>query len=156
MARNKVSFMVVIVFFGFGFLAGLTGIVAAVPGYSPDSERQPDLVYNKGLGPSGQIAVEEPGGDPLLPEDLALLGKGVFSSKGCVQCHSISSLDVVAGVYGPDLSNAITNVPNKYAKTLLEFLREPEGVMGTVLPGKNVSDRDKEGIAEYLEGAATP
>lgn|GEM_PF-2731620 len=155
MGKNKGG-LVFLIFLVFGFLGGLTGAVIAVPGYMADTERQPELVYNQGLSASGKIVVEELESEDLsAPVDLGLLGKGSFSGKGCIQCHSIASLNVVGGVYGPDLSNATINVPNKYGKTILEFLHEPEGIMGTVLPGKNVSSREKEGLAEYLEGAGT-
>ena len=145
-------------FVGVGFLSGLTGTVAIAPKYTPDIDREAAVIYNIDVQPAGKAASsadpQQAAAKEAATATVAKLDTNIFSNKGCIQCHTISALEVKGGATGPDLSQAIDNVPNKYGKKLPEFLQQPEGVMSEVLPTKNVSDQEKEQIVELLTKAA--
>jgi mono/diheme cytochrome c family protein len=147
-------------FVGIGFLGGLTGVVASAPQNIPESDREPALVYNTGLQPADQAKTTDSNAKPEDTNDqpteaqTVSLDTSVFSNNGCIQCHAIPGLNVNGGSTGPDLTFAINNVPNKYGKSLTEFLQQPEGIMAEVLPTKNVTDEEKEQIVELLTKAA--
>ena len=156
-AKVKGGVLLFLTFVGLGYLTGLTGIVAAAPKYAPEVDRQPALVYNAGLKTADQASagseVQQKAAKEPSATDASKMDTEIFSTRGCIQCHTISALKVVGGATGPDLSGAFKNVPNKYGKPLSEFLQQPEGVMAEVLPTKNVTDKEKEQIVELLTKA---
>lgn len=68
-------------------------------------------------------------------EKRMLEGEGAFFvKKGCFVCHSISTLGVEsASKIGPDLSEAVTDVPSRFGTQLEDFLNNPTGTMAVVL-----------------------
>lgn len=156
-AKHKGGLLLFLAFVGVGYLGGLTGTVATAPKYSPDIDRQPALVYNVGLKPTDQTpapsGAQQIAGKESAAADSSKINTEIFSTRGCIQCHTVSALKVKGGETGPDLSNATVNVPNKYGKSLREFLDKPEGVMAEVLPTKNVTDKEKDQIVELLTKA---
>lgn len=76
----------------------------------------------------------------------------IFTNKGCIQCHSISELNLNGGVTGPDLSNAYAGVEGKHGKPLDEFLKEPtSAVMSGVIKGNPLTDEERTKIVEILK-----
>ncbi|WLR55234.1 cytochrome C [Mesobacillus subterraneus] len=47
----------------------------------------------------------------------------ILTSKGCLSCHSVSSLNLTGGATGPDLSKAFENVEGKHGKPIHQFLK---------------------------------
>lgn len=140
---------------GLGFLLGLTGSVIAAPRYAPELDRSASLVYNAGLTPEGQ------GGEATGKEEDK--GQGttkkegeIFVSRGCIQCHEVSAYGLKGGVTGPDLSLAYNDVPDRFGKSLQEFLLQPEGTMGEIIPGKGLTEAEKQEILDLLIRAANP
>lgn len=77
----------------------------------------------------------------------------IFVRKGCVQCHSVSALDVEGAHVGPDLSASAQNVPARYGRELREYLRNPSGTMQLVLSQQiRLTPEEKDSIAAILEG----
>jgi hypothetical protein len=61
-------------------------------------------------------------------------GDNILVVKGCPQCHSVERLNIRAAAdIGPDLSDAATNVPSRYGRSLDEFFDQPSGTMQVVL-----------------------
>lgn len=80
----------------------------------------------------------------------------ILNQKGCLGCHSVSSLGLSGGATGPDLSQAFTNVEGKHGKPVNEFLKEPtSAVMSGVISGSPLSDDEIAKITELLQKAAT-
>jgi len=136
---------------GMGFLVGLTGSVIAAPKYRPVTEDASKLVYNTGLQAPGstfeQIAV--------VPEKTDLAGtEEIFVKRGCIQCHPVSFYGIKGGETGPDLSIAYYDVPDRFGKTLEEFLWEPEGTMGSIIPDRGITEAEKYLILDLLRKAA--
>jgi hypothetical protein len=82
-----------------------------------------------------------------------LKGEGAFFvRKGCVRCHSISSMGVESAKIGPDLSDAEVDVERRYGKTLEEFLNNPSGTMGIVLTTRiPLTEAEKREAVERLK-----
>jgi hypothetical protein len=68
------------------------------------------------------------------PAAIAAAGDNILVVKGCPQCHSVERLNIRAAAdIGPDLSDAATNVPSRYGRSLDEFFDQPSGTMQVVL-----------------------
>lgn len=79
----------------------------------------------------------------------------IFTTKGCLSCHSVSSLDLEGGATGPDLSNAFSGIEAKHGKPLNEFLKEPtSAVMSGVISGSPLTDEEIQQVVEALQEAA--
>lgn len=154
-----------LIWVGFGFLFGLTGSVVMAPRFSPQVEESVPLVYNTGLQPAAQPAQgtsNEPaaagnkeGQATNNPQKQKKEGE-IFSSRGCIQCHEVTAYGLKGGVTGPDLSIAYKDVPNRFGKSLKEFLWNPEGTMGEIIPGKGITEAEKQEILDLLTKVANP
>ncbi|HEX6187396.1 MAG TPA: hypothetical protein VFZ40_04900, partial [Pyrinomonadaceae bacterium] len=81
-------------------------------------------------------------------------GEGAFFvKKGCFVCHSVSTLGVEsASKIGPDLSEAVTDVPSRFGKQLEDFLNNPTGTMAVVLSTQIIlSPEEKREAVEKLK-----
>jgi hypothetical protein len=78
-----------------------------------------------------------------------------FVKTGCTTCHSVS----VYGIWNlaataPDLSFAVEDVPNRFGRSLEDFLREPTGTMGMVLSSRILlTDQERAIAVEQLKEA---
>jgi len=87
-------------------------------------------------------------------EKRMLEGEGAFFvKKGCFVCHSVSTLGVEsASKIGPDLSEAVTDVPSRFGKQLEDFLNNPTGTMAVVLSTQIIlSPEEKREAVEKLK-----
>ncbi len=84
-----------------------------------------------------------------------LKGEGAFFvRKGCVHCHSISSMGIESAKLGPDLSDAAVDVERRFGKTLEEFLNNPTGTMSVVLTTRiPLTEEEKREAVETLKTA---
>ena len=75
--------------------------------------------------------------------------------KGCFACHSISAFDIKsASDIGPDLSFAVSDVQNRFGKTLEDFLAKPTGTMAVVLSTQiQLTDDERREAIEKLKSA---
>lgn len=79
-------------------------------------------------------------GDVPTPEELEKekrmeSGDGAFFvKKSCFICHDVSTLGIESATkIGPDLADAVVDVPARFGRTLEDFLAEPTGTMAVVL-----------------------
>ncbi|MCM3586804.1 cytochrome C [Mesobacillus maritimus] len=92
---------------------------------------------------------EQPAAEPV-----AASGE-ILNTKGCLSCHSVSSLDLQGGATGPDLSKAFNEVEGKHGKPLTEFLKEPtSAVMSSVIGGNPLSEEEIQQVVEALKDAS--
>jgi cytochrome c551/c552 len=76
----------------------------------------------------------------------------IFTQKGCLQCHSISKLNLKGGAVGPDLSGAYATVEGKHGKPLAEFLKAPtSATMAGVIKGNPLTDEERTKIVDVLK-----
>lgn len=71
-----------------------------------------------------------------------------FKQKGCTDCHSISAYRMWnIAAQGPDLSEAVADVPKRFGVPLEQFLRAPTGTMAMVLSSRIPLTPDERDIA---------
>ncbi|MGM0901462.1 MAG: c-type cytochrome [Bacillota bacterium] len=88
-------------------------------------------------------------------ESVVSANSEILNTKGCLSCHSVSSLDLEGGATGPDLSQAFTGVEGKHGKPLNEFLKEPtSAVMSSVISGSPLTDEEIQQLVDALQEAA--
>ena len=79
----------------------------------------------------------------------------ILQSKGCLSCHSVSSLNLTGGATGPDLSKAFENVEGKHGKPIDQFLKEPtSAVMSGVIGGNPLTEQEISEVVKLLEEAS--
>ena len=98
---------------------------------------------------------------PVTGGDAAA-GTAVFTSKGCVACHTIQGLDGAVGQIGPELTNVATNAGSRVAGMSAEaYMRQaiedpPAFVVegfGPIMPAtirSTMSDTEFENLVAYL------
>jgi cytochrome c2 len=105
---------------------------------------------------SREALVDLPTPEELEKERQMREGEGAFFvEKGCFVCHSISVFGIESPAQiGPDLSQAVEDVPRRFGKTLENFINEPTGTMALVLGNQVVlSDSEKVIVVELLKKA---
>lgn len=86
----------------------------------------------------------------MVPEEAEVL-----SRNSCLGCHSVESIDVIAGDIGPDLSRVFPEMKAKHGKELDDFLQEPtSAVMSTIIADRPIDDDERTEIVELLKKAA--
>lgn len=80
---------------------------------------------------------------------------GILAAKSCLQCHSVSALNLKGGTTGPDLSQAYNNVEGKHGKPIDQFLKKPtSAVMSGVIGGSPLSDEEIKQVLDLLKQAS--
>lgn len=103
-----------------------------------------------------------PGAQPAdrpTPEELAkeremMSGPGAFFvQKTCFICHSVSTLGIEsAAKIGPDLADAVADVPRRFGIPLESFLASPTGTMSVVLSTQiRLTPEEKQTVIERLK-----
>ena len=94
---------------------------------------------------------------PVTFDPAVAHGRAVFESNACVNCHTVRGT-VADGRFGPDLthlmsretlaSGAAMNIPEH----LKIWIKNPDLIKpGVLMPAMNLSDKDFDDIASYLE-----
>lgn len=105
----------------------------------------------------------QPGRDPATADDpLALAGRELFQTKGCVQCHHVEGLGLDGGILGPDLTHfgerhtvaagLLANTP----ENLAAWIRDPERIkpgnlMTAGVVNQNLTEPEIERLVAYLK-----
>jgi cytochrome c2 len=78
-----------------------------------------------------------------------------FVQKGCVQCHSVSAFGLESPTKtGPDLSDAVEDVPRRFGKSVEQFLLSPTGTMQMVLSSQiKLTDEERRLAVRLIEQA---
>lgn len=145
---RKGALTLFVMWVGMGFLVGLTGGVISAPKYYPLAEEDIALVYNTGLAPKSEEKAVPTKTDSQGGGNIAR-AEEIFTKKACVQCHRVTYYELKGGETGPDLSIAYTDVPDRFGRSLEDFLREPEGTMGAIIPDR-LNDEDKKILLDLI------
>lgn len=79
----------------------------------------------------------------------------ILAKRGCLQCHSVGSLNLKGGQVGPDLSQAFTTVEGKHGKPIEEFLKQPTSAVMSGVLGKNpLTDEQRGQVLDLLKKAS--
>lgn len=83
----------------------------------------------------GAQPADRPTPEEQAKEQEMLTGPGAFFvQKTCFICHSVSTLGIEsAAKIGPDLADAVADVPRRFGLPLESFLANPTGTMSVVL-----------------------
>jgi len=83
-----------------------------------------------------------------MPVSQAPPGGEWFKQKGCTDCHSISAYKMWnIAAQGPDLSLAVEDVPQRFGRSLEDFLHAPSGTMAMVLSSRIPLTPDERNVA---------
>lgn len=148
MGKNIMIFLLCfIVAFGAGYF-----IINAIQGKETNEIAQPDEATPK--EEKSDKAVKE-GAIAQQQGDASDNEGRIFLQRGCVSCHSVSSLNIQGGATGPDLSQAYVNVEGKHGVPLEEFLKKPtSAVMSSVLGGNPLTDDERAAVIAALKAAS--
>jgi cytochrome c oxidase subunit II len=95
--------------------------------------------------------------EPAAADERVAVGKRVFETTACVNCHSINGT-IANGRFGPDLTHlmsrttiaagAAVNTP----ENLRLWIQNPDAIKrGSLMPAMKLSDSDLDALMGYLE-----
>jgi cytochrome c oxidase subunit 2 len=102
-------------------------------------------------------SLQQPGAR-AAPQDLQYAaGEKLFTSKGCIACHSLQAVDAPKGMVGPNLANvgarsyiAAGTLKNTDAN-LARWIRDPQGIKkGVLMPNLGLSEAEAQALAAFL------
>lgn len=146
---NSVASFIICTILGFGI--GFAGFELANKNDVASTETPTETATNTST-PTDDQEPEQP--EQPTPETVSASSE-ILNAKGCLSCHSVSSLGLEGGATGPDLSQAFTGVEGKHGKPLNEFLKEPtSAVMSSVIGGNPLTDEEIQQVIDALQEAA--
>ncbi len=94
---------------------------------------------------------------PPLVEDTVILGKKIFETTACVNCHNVAGT-VAHGQFGPDLTHLMSrdtiaagillNTPDN----LRRWIENPDSLKpGSLMPAMGLGDRELNAVTAYME-----
>lgn len=149
MQKALISFVIsALIGLGLGYVA-----FAVVGGSNETATNETAANDAKDSKPAGENKQEEKEGQPAT--ETVSADENILKSKGCLSCHSVSSLNLTGGATGPDLSKAFENVEGKHGKPIDQFLKEPtSAVMSGVIGGNPLSEQEISEVVKLLEEAS--
>jgi mono/diheme cytochrome c family protein len=146
---NTVAKFIIFAIIGFGI--GFAGFEMTGNNDVASTETPTETAVNT---EESTITADDSTSEETATETVSANGE-ILNTKGCLACHSVSSLDLEGGATGPDLSQAFTNVEGKHGKPLDEFLQEPtSAVMSSVIGGNPLTDEEIQQVVDALQEAS--
>jgi cytochrome c oxidase subunit II len=94
---------------------------------------------------------------PAVEDENAILGKRVFETTACINCHAINGT-VANGRFGPDLTHLMsrrTIASGAAANTeenVRRWIQNPDDIKpGSLMPAMKLSDSDLDALTAYME-----
>jgi mono/diheme cytochrome c family protein len=148
---NSVASFIICTILGFGI--GFAGYEIA--GKEDASSSAKPAETESAPAQAAESSKQEPEANESTQPETVSASSEVFTAKGCLGCHSVSSLNLQGGATGPDLSKAFTNVEDKHGKPLDEFMKAPtSAVMSGVISGSPLSDEEVQQVVDALKEAS--
>lgn len=149
---NSVASFIICTVLGFGI--GFAGFQLAGKDDVASTDSQTETTTNTQDNAPVKDGSSEEAEQPTT-ESVVSANSEILNTKGCLSCHSVSSLNLEGGATGPDLSQAFTGVEAKHGKPLNEFLKEPtSAVMSSVISGSPLTDEEIQQLVDALQEAA--
>lgn len=147
MQKALISFIIsALIGLGLGYIAFV--VVGGSNGVTENASKEADTSK-----PQSDNKQEEKDDQPAA--ETVSADENILTSKGCLSCHSVSSLNLTGGATGPDLSKAFENVEGKHGKPIDQFLKEPtSAVMSGVIGGNPLSEQEISEVVKLLEEAS--
>jgi cytochrome c551/c552 len=149
MQKALISFVIsALIGLGLGYVA-----FAVVGGSNDTAINETASEEPKDSKPAEDIKQEQKDDKPAA--ETVSADENILTSKGCLSCHSVSSLNLTGGATGPDLSKAFENVEGKHGKPIDQFLKEPtSAVMSGVIGGNPLTEQEISEVVKLLEEAS--
>jgi cytochrome c551/c552 len=150
MQKALISFVIsALIGLGLGYVA-----FDVVGGSNETASNETASEEPKDSKPAGDNIEQEKKDDQPAAETVSA-DENILQSKGCLSCHSVSSLNLTGGATGPDLSKAFENVEGKHGKPIDQFLKEPtSAVMSGVIGGNPLTEQEITEVVKLLEEAS--
>jgi cytochrome c1 len=153
---------------------GDSSAAAPRPGQAKSTQAQPGVTGNVQLPQSKQAQAQaSPGVGTKAPPtdttgttggaDAAVLAQGqkLFTTKGCVGCHSLTAIKAPAGMVGPNLAHvgsrkwiAAGTLENTDAN-LAHWIRNPQSIKeGVLMPNLGLSEQEAQQLVAYFRALA--
>ena len=94
---------------------------------------------------------------PAVEDEKATLGKRVFETTACINCHAISGT-VANGRFGPDLTHLMSRstigsgAAENTEENLRRWIENPDAIKpGSLMPAMKLSDSDLDALTAYME-----
>ncbi|WP_102264654.1 cytochrome C [Mesobacillus jeotgali] len=147
MQKALISFIIsALIGLGLGYIA--FDVIGGSNGATENASKEADTSK-----PQSDNKQEEKDDQPAA--ETVSADENILTSKGCLSCHSVSSLNLTGGATGPDLSKAFENVEGKHGKPIDQFLKEPtSAVMSGVIGGNPLSEQEISEVVKLLEEAS--
>jgi cytochrome c oxidase subunit II len=144
------------------YIKGLqaTGVQAAAAPAGADTAKRAADTTRRTAAPAAPTTVTttaQVAQAPAAAGPDTMAGKKLFSSKGCVQCHSLNAVKFSKSLIGPNLANigsrryiAAGTLPNT-EDNLTHWIQHPWSVKhGVLMPELGLSETDARTLAAYL------
>jgi cytochrome c oxidase subunit 2 len=100
--------------------------------------------------------VPQAGSQPAQGADYAA-GEKLFTSKGCIACHSLQAVNAPKGMVGPNLANVgarsyiAAGTLKNTDENLARWIRDPQGIKkGVLMPNLGINETDAKALVAYL------
>jgi cytochrome c2 len=145
--KAVISFVIcALIGFGLGYL--VFGVIMGA------SEKQPQVAQTE-TNATNSATTESKETKESAATTSAVSEDNILNKKGCLNCHSVESLNLKGGAVGPDLSQAFVNVEGKHGKPIEEFLKAPTSAVMSGVIGKNpLTDEERQQVLDFLKQAS--
>jgi cytochrome c oxidase subunit II len=125
---------------------------------APPPGRSAPTPRTEGVQTTSQgAAVQQPGSTAARQDPQFAAGEKLFTTKGCVACHSLQAVDAPKGMVGPNLANvgarsylAAGTLKNTDVN-LARWIRDPQGIKkGVLMPSLGLSESEAQALAAFL------
>jgi cytochrome c oxidase subunit 2 len=127
-----------------------------VPGAAPAPGQKPAASAGGVTTASQGATVQQPrAAAPQGPEYAA--GEKLFTTKGCIGCHSLQAVNAPKGMVGPNLANVgarsyiAAGTLRNTDENLARWIRDPQGIKkGVLMPNLGINETDAKALVAYL------
>ena len=100
--------------------------------------------------------MQQPGAPGAQGPDYAA-GEKLFTTKGCVGCHSLQAVNAPKGMVGPNLANVgarsyiAAGTLKNTDENLAHWIRDPQGIKkGVLMPNLGVTETEAKALVAFL------
>jgi cytochrome c oxidase subunit II len=122
------------------------------PGAKPAAEPKRSVAGSQPVRTASEGATIKQSQSPLYAG-----GEKLFSSKGCIACHSLQAVNAPKGMVGPNLANVgarlyiAAGTLKNTDENLARWIRDPQGIKkGVLMPSLGLTEADAQALAAFL------
>ncbi len=126
-----------------------------VPGTAPAPGQKPAAAGGVTTASQG-ATVQQPSSAAKQGAEYAA-GEKLFTTKGCIGCHSLQAVNAPKGMVGPNLANIGARsyigagMLKNTDENLARWIRDPQGIKkGILMPNLGINEADAKALVAYL------